>query len=327
MKLTYENIKSAVCGAAKVWEEDGFTHFRRFTEEESECYGRYRQEGYKQRTYNSASIRLAFVTDSARIAFNYRFLTTPCRDLGCFDVAVNGALVHYTAVEKGVLEGSADIALGCGEKTVEIYFPWSKGMSLADVTLDDGATFAPKKRRLKMINFGDSITHGYVALNPSLSYANQLGVLLDADGMNKAIGGDRFFPELMECESGMTDPDIITVAYGINDWACHTRATVERRCRDFYFALSKKYPMAKIFAVSPIWSDRVNTPPEKFGDVLTAVDPIIRAATEDLANVTVIDGMTLAPNLGGFYTDGVHPNDLGMGVYARNLALAIKRYL
>ena len=148
MKLTYENIKSAVCGAAKVWEEDGFTHFRRFTEEESECYGRYRQDGYKQRTYNSASIRLAFVTDSARLAFNYRFLTTPCRDLGCFDVVVNGALVHYTAVEKGVLEGSADIALGSGEKTVEIYFPWSKGMSLADVTLDDGATFVPKKRSL-----------------------------------------------------------------------------------------------------------------------------------------------------------------------------------
>ena len=69
-----------------------------------------------------------------------------------------------------------------------------------------------------MIMFGDSITHGYDALNPSFSYANRLADLLNADFVNKGIGGERFFPTLAQLKDDI-EPDYITVAYGTNDWA------------------------------------------------------------------------------------------------------------
>ena len=80
--------------------------------------------------------------------------------------------------------------------------------------LDDGATIEGLYRKYKMISFGDSITHGYDAIYPSLSYASQLAQNLDAEQLNKGIGGDIFFPALLD-EKDAFEPDFITVAYGI----------------------------------------------------------------------------------------------------------------
>ena len=327
MKLTLDMIRSATVGAAQIFEDGGDIIFRRFSDSETDYYRIYRDEVFAKKTYTTAGVRLAFTTDSNKLAFDYKLAELPWRPFGGFDVTADGVLIAHAGIEKGSGEGHMEADLGDGEKTVEIYFSWSKGMSLSDVTLDDGASFAPKKRALTMINYGDSITHGYDALHPSLSYASQLGLLLDADAVNKAIGGDRFFPELLELDNGMENPDIVTVAYGINDWNRHTRATLERRSRDFYTALSRKFPKAKIFAITPIWCQSAATPSKKFGDTAYAVDPLIREVTAGLANVTVIDGMKLTAHLPEFYTDGLHPNDVGMCIYARNLAREIGKYL
>jgi len=328
MKLTFDQICSATVGAAKIYEEKGDIIFRRFTDKESDYYRIYRDEVYMRKTYTTAGVRLAFVTDSKKLSFDYKLEHLPHRPFGGFDVTVNGVLTSHAGIEKGSGEGHMETELGEGEKCVEIYFSWSKGMSLSEVSLDDGATFEPHKRKYTMINYGDSITHGYDSLHPSLSYASQLGQLLCADAVNKAIGGDRFFPELLEVDNGIENPDIVTVAYGTNDWKHHTRATVEKRSRDFYTSLSKKYPSAKIFAITPIC--RVNSgavDAEKFGEPLSVVDGILRNSAKGLKNITVINGMMLTPRLPEFYTDGLHPNDLGMCVYARELAREIGKYL
>ncbi len=327
MKLTLDMIRSATVGAAKIYEENGDVIFRRFTDKESDYYRIYRDEVYMRKTYTTAGIRLAFVTDSKALSFGYKLEQLPHRPFGGFDVTVDGVLTAHAEIEKGSGDGYMEVDLGDGEKTVEIYFSWSKGMSLSDVTVDDGASFTPKKRTYTMINYGDSITHGYDAGHPSLSYASQLALLLDADASIKAIGGDRFFPEILEIDNGIENPDIITVAYGTNDWCCHTKATLERRSRDFYTALSRKYPNAKIFAITPIWRNGANGISKKYGEPLYDVDALIRNVTAGLDNITVIDGMKLTPHLLEFYTDGLHPNDLGMCVYARELAREIGKYL
>jgi len=327
MKLTLNQIKSATIGTAQIFEENGDIIFRRFTDKETDYYRIYRDEVFANKTYTTAGVRLAFVTDSKKLSFEYKLKQLPHRPFGGFDIAVNGTLTAHAGIEKGSGEGHMDVALGDGSKCVEIYFSWSKGMSLSDVTLDDGASFEPHKRKLTMINYGDSITHGYDSLHPSLSYASQLGQLLSADAINKAIGGDRFFPEILELDNGVEAPDIITVAYGTNDWCHHTKATLEHRSRDFYRALSKKYPNAKIFAITPIWRNNGHEISKKFGEPCTVVDGLIREVCEGLPNVTVIDGWGLTPHLIEFYTDGLHPNDLGMCVYARELAREIVKYL
>lgn len=325
MYLGIEMLANITCGAVEIVETERGYEFRRFTEEQTKYYAIYRNEDYAKKTLTAAGVRLAFRTDSENLSFKCDIKHVPGGGFGYFDICVNGAIVDHYGVESGEGVIRAETALGDGMKTVEVYLPWSKHVALSDVELDDGAAVIPVKRSLTAVNYGDSITHGYYSKYPSLSYASQLASLLDADSLNKAIGGDRFFPELLELPEDI-DPDIVTVAYGTNDWSHHSRATLVRRSRDFYVRLSQKYPRAKIFAISPIWRSLVSKD-GKFDGPCTDVYGIISDNCADLVNVTVIDGWNLTEHIAPFYTDGLHPNDLGMGVYARNLYAEIKKYL
>ncbi len=330
MKLTLEQIKKITFGAVDVIETPlGFT-FKRFTEKQAEYYAIYRDNSYKLKCNSAAGIRLCFLTDSNKFGLDYfvRVSECPTRGITRFDLYVDGVLCENF----GIIEGNADkhfeYDLGDGVKTVELYLPWTKMVYLSNITLDDGASFAPQKRVRTMLSYGDSITHGYFAYHPSLSYASKLARALDANQYNKAIGGDRFFPELLELDEPV-NPDIITVAYGTNDWSLHTRATVQKRSRAFLEALSSKFPAAKIFVITPIWRECKSEPKfmDKFGGYLNEVHAVIEGNCKDLANVTVIDGMKLVPHDQHFFDDGLHPNDLGMCVCAHNLYLEIEKHL
>ena len=74
------------------------------------------------------------------------------------------------------------------------------GVVLQEVSLADGSTLTPVRRAKKLLCFGDSITHGYDAVYPSRSYTSRLSQMLGADAHNRAIGGDTFFPELLELD-------------------------------------------------------------------------------------------------------------------------------
>ena len=62
----------------------------------------------------------------------------------------------------------------------------------------------------------------------------------DLDAAGVVIGGEKFRPELLIEKNG--SPDYITVAYGINDWACFERDFVDKRSREFYERVSALYP-------------------------------------------------------------------------------------
>ena len=62
-----------------------------------------------------------------------------------------------------------------------------------------------------MLMLGDSITHGYDAISPSNSYASLVADMLDANAINKGIGGEVFWPQFAAMLDNIT-PEIITVA-------------------------------------------------------------------------------------------------------------------
>ncbi|MBE6613617.1 MAG: SGNH/GDSL hydrolase family protein, partial [Ruminococcaceae bacterium] len=157
-------------------------------------------------------------------------------------------------------------------------------------------------------------------------YANRLARMLSADVYNRAIGGDTFFTALLEAEE-VCRPDIVTVAYGTNDWWKHNPVKFAKECGEFYRKLSEKFPAAKIFAVTPIWRSNfdMETP---FGAPTYETEAVIRRCTQNLPNVTVIPGWNLVPHHEGFMADkSLHPNDLGFAEYARNLYEAMKKFL
>ena len=195
--------------------------------------------------------------------------------------------------------------------------------NIESLSLDDGASFSPVKRPYKMLCFGDSITHGYDAINPSFSYANRLADALCADHINKGIGGEVFFPTLAELKDDIT-PHVITVAYGTNDWSKNTLTVFDRNSALFYEKLSKSYPEAKIFALAPIWRINCETRMTEVGD-FRYVAKKLREIASTLRNVTFIDCFDFVPhNESCYVADVLHPNDAGFYHYATNLYAKIK---
>jgi hypothetical protein len=334
MYLTFEQIKEITKGVVRIAEESGAYRFCRFTEAQAEVYKRAAEIDpdkmhFYTKTYATSGVRLAFRTDSRRLRFEFEILPGgSSRTYAGFDLYQDGLMTGHTNVNcSHVKSGCIDFSLLEGEKTVELCLPWSAVTLLKNVELDDGATVKAASRERKMICFGDSITQGYDAMFPSMSYACRIARLLNADEINKGIGGEIFNPPLA-AEPDAIEPDLITVAYGTNDWSKCTRDELFQNAKAFYTHLSGLYPNAKIFAITPICrlsGGRTNTP---FGSPCTNVDAVIGEAIQGLANVTHINGWKLTPGVKDFYADQwLHPNDLGFGVYASNLYRELIKYL
>lgn len=331
MILTVDEIRSIACGVVRVEEEQGLIRFYRFTEAQSQAYSAAGKMDFYKKTYASAGVRLAFVGNTEHLSFAFEPHMASSRKWFSVDVRVNDRIAAHREYNRDddPVNFRFETTFKAGEKKIELYLPFSVRMDLRDLTVDDGATIVPFKRAHTMYEFGDSITHGYDGHYPSLSYANRLAALLDADSVNKGIGGDIFFPALLD-EGGdaFNTPDYITVAYGVNDWATCEREIIEKNCRAFYKALSQRYPKAKIFAVTPIWCGRADRPTEKFGAPLREMDRLIGNCVADLPNVTLICGDTLIPHSPDFFAeDRLHPNDLGFCLYGANLREEIGKHL
>jgi len=326
MKLTVDQIKDVARGAVRVEENDGKICLYRFTKEQEELYRTYNADFYKK-SFATSGIVLEFITDSKVLKLDVEVNSGSSRKF--FEHSIFVDQKKYATL--GCRESNCGVFGGCwtlpnGEKTVKIYFPWSTTSRIIGFELDDGASIVPVKREKKMIMFGDSITHGYDAMSPENSYAARLTEELNVESVNKGIGAERFFPSLAELRDPI-DPDYITVAYGTNDWSKGDKEAFETKCKDFYSALSKNYPNAKIFAITPIW--RKNYP--NVSNAIGTLDDIaayIEKVVAELPNVTVIKGINFIPWDAKYYSpDVLHPNDNGFAHYAENLAAELKKYI
>lgn len=343
MKLNIDRIRSVTLGAARIVEESGKPHFFRFTPAEDALYiARDASLGtaYHDRSLCTAGVKLLFKTDSQAMTLSAEVAKRSSRTFFAFDVTVNGAYLGslanfnerampagYTSAQMPFTLGRHEKAfsLGEGEKTVAVYFPWSVEVTDFALTLDDGARITPVKPARKLLVYGDSITQGYDALRPMNRYSARLAEALDAEECNKAIGGEIFFPALAAQKADFT-PDIITVAYGTNDWTNTNGASFLAAARAFFGALCENYPAARIFAITPIYrKDMVASKP--FGAFSTVAERL-REATASYPAITVIDGMELVPHKHTLYADlRLHPTDAGFDHYAQNLIAEIRKHL
>lgn len=335
MRLTADQIKELVTGAARIEDENGAVRPYRFTKEQSELY-RQRKESYYVRSISTAGIRLCFETDSKSLYLKLRFETGSSRQYFSVDVFADGKPVDFWDNFSGVelpqeyikVELPRDrcdntFALGEGVKTVTVYLPWTFGVAIEAMELDDGAYAKPVKPQKKLLVYGDSITQGYDALRSSNRYAAKLADWLGAEEFNKAIGGEQFFPELAKLRDPI-QPDYITVAYGTNDWNRVDAETFEKNCGEFYANLRKSYPGVKIFAITPIWR-KVTEEVKKVG-VFDDLERLIRKAVAGLEDVVVLSGKDFVPKDINFFADlRLHPNDEGFAHYAENLYAALKK--
>ena len=323
MKLSLEQLTSIACGIDRTERtEDGVQLFR-MTEAQKGYYLHYNNIEKANKTDSTSGVKLAFYTNSESVKFSARFTEGSSRAYAYFDIYENGAMIAHCGSDKEN-EVSVETKLLAGQSLVEIYFPWSKGVILTSFELDDGATLEPHIRPRKLVAYGDSITHGYDAIYPSLSYINRLGNLLDADVYNRGIGGDVFAPELVKRDN-VQNPDYVTIAYGTNDWSMCTIEQFEKNCRGFFKAVHEKYPTSQVIAIAPIWrgdSERETAMKRPIFDVYK----LFCEYTKEYDHFTVVDGWNLIPHLSAFFHDQIlHPNDQGFSLYAENLYKAIMK--
>ena len=328
MYLTTEQIRSIAIGATAADERDGLLLLCRFTPEQRALY-RETSDDFYMKSHSTAGVRLEFDTDSERLELAVAVspgssrLKTSVHSVFVDDERIGELPVSLELDQKDVPYSGA-FALGKGTKRVKIVFPWSMSSRIASLSLDDGATVTPVAKDRRMIIFGDSITQGYDASKPEKSYASILADALNANAVNKGIGGEKFFPELATLADDF-DPDIITVAYGTNDWSKREKDELDELCAAFYQNLAKTYPHAKIFAIAPLWRPDIFTKGKDYP--LTHVAEYLREVAVGIPNMTVIDAMDFIPHDDVCFSDNVHPNDEGFVHYATHLLKALEEQL
>ena len=326
MILNAEQLAQAMHGWVDKEEIDGYTAFFRFTKKQRDYYA---TTVFASKEKATAGQYLEFFTDASAVRFEYKVSKASSQSFYYIDYYVNGTMVSsigknsYDGEDAGLFE----ISLPEGENAVKIYFPNLNALAVRNVELENAATFRSVRKKINYVAYGDSITHGYNAVTPSLSYMNLVAAELDAEGYNLGIGGEIFEPQMLD-EKYPVKADVVTVAYGTNDWSHTEPADDEIRRRKFFEGLLKIHKGAKIFVLLPIWRGNGGEERIKPYGTLNDYRDMFRKELEQYPEITVIEGIHLVPNHPNFYAaDVLHPNALGFTQYAKNLLKEMKKHM
>ena len=332
MQLNTETLKNLLKGAISVQSEGEWLCLFRFTEKQSKYYFEKTPDTLYPKTLASAGMKMDLVTDADEISFDFRVFAASSRTFYSVDLYVDGVFCDelYIMNYQNKKSGTVSFALPEGTHRVTVYLPNLMRMDIKNVCLA-GASFAdPVSSKMKILCLGDSITQGYDAYHSSLSYVNRLSQTLDAEILNQAIGAEIFDEKILDEELPF-DPDLITIAYGTNDWAIlESKKQFLDGAQSFFKRIKSIYPDKKIAYVSPIWRGDYQKP---FGTQETAVGDFEESVQELRAlargnGLFVVDGLPLTPHHSDFFADQfLHPNDLGFGFYAENLLRELQKLI
>ena len=328
MILNLNDIKKITFGAEKIVEnEKGFAFFR-MNEKEEEVYqtGLYTSlPGYYQKSLAASGVKFDFYTDAGFISFDYTAEKMTSLTACFFDVYCNKVLYASVGFDKedNIIADKFNLELPQGEKRITVYFPNVFSVCIKNIKLENASVLKPVSFKQKMLVYGDSITQGFSSVNPSMSYANRLAFDLDCDCINKAVGGGIFEERLVDAAT-VYEPEIITVAYGTNDWNATSKTRFESNCEAFIKGISGKFKNSKIFIITPLW--RLDYKDEKELGNFEDVSVYIKTVAKTLDNVYIIDAWNILPHSESFFADRMlHPSDVGHIIMAKKLVEIIKR--
>jgi lysophospholipase L1-like esterase len=239
-----------------------------------------------------------------------------------FDLYVDGA--YQSAVRLG--SGNLTFTIPNPDHQwvhVKIYFPLYKPLCIRNVSINGEWRPASEKRPV-LYAFGDSITQGFISGRPSFCYVAQLAELLGVDAVNQGIGGAMYDPHILDDYENLATPDLITIAYGTNDWRNNPDFDdITARVTGFYERLSQLYPDVPTYVLTPIWRDDLaDTMPS---GTFSGVIELIRQTADAYPQIRLIDGLAVSPHNPTCFADGfLHPNIMGFSYMAPRLYKAMQ---
>jgi hypothetical protein len=234
------------------------------------------------------------------------------------DLVIDGKLIETRKIKKGQIQFDFDNPNN-EEKTVKIYFPTIESIAIKDLEIEGETKELPIIGR--MLCLGDSITQGMISGAPSFSYVALLAEYLGYDALNQGVGGYTFQKDSLLGLQALPAPEIITVAYGTNDWTNKPDpAQIQEDIREYISELTNIFPNTPIYMITPIWRADIE---DEFpcGIPLMAVSEFILEEAKQYRNVSIIDGMSMVNHETSLYADTfLHPNMRGFAMMAGRIA-------
>ncbi len=311
--------------------EDGVMPLR-FTQKQLDVYGA--KAIFQIRSHCPAGVYLDFYTDASFVEMEFviesnirNWMTMDIHVDGCFVDSWRTALDDHKSHERMICHfplGHSDL------RRVSIYLSQYVQLKIVDIRFSEGAVVESVPRYDKnLLCLGDSITQGAEAIHPSSSYPVLLSQYLDMNLLNQGVGGYYFDADSLD-EHLPYKPDLITVAYGTNDWGLSgSLAEFHDKCASYFAKLHAIYPFVPKFVITPLWRSDVST--DRNAGTLFDIIHTIRGIAGATPNVTLINGMELVPHLGKFFgpqeVTKLHPNDEGFARMAMQLAKRIMAHV
>ncbi len=317
MNLSNEQIINVVNGATRIETNELGVEFHRFSRTQESYFYQYHPLYCKESFFNyyfgkicrtSGGISLDFVTDAKIIKYSFGKIEYPCdAKPGWFDLYIDGIYTKSFTAEVNV-EYIADGK----EHEYAFYFPVYNFAIVSGIELDGASVFKPIKKEVKILFFGDSITHGGNAEHPSNTYVNRVARQLNVGIINQGQSGFVYDENVVE---NVCNPEIIVTAYGINDVFRKTTDMLYDDTSKFLKKVRKLYPNSKIVSILPLWT-KWDGEDKNFKKEEKAQ---LKKAYDEFSDV-VINGHELVPNETKYFQDeAVHPNDEGFEYYANFL--------
>ena len=336
MMTQINQIKEITLGALRVYEKDGYVCFSRFSEKQEQDLWDY---GCGTKIFGTSNIRLEFWTKGGEISFDYEITPGTVREYYSVDLKVDGVYRYGVCKNTNKDKDTFAFAVPLSEelKRVTVYFPATACLKLKNLSLPKD--FKPHNRTLKILTLGDSLVQGYHPNHFCNTYMNIVADELYANIINQAVGGDCFRRENVYIADGF-EPDFITVAYGINDWASYRLGNGEE-AHAYLEALTTLYPDKRIFFTLPLDNKYIEeniknediikqdiAENKKRVSTLEEVRQILANVAKDFPTVTCINAKDFVPCWEDcYFADKVHFTDLGNVFYAIGYTKEIKKYI
>ncbi len=281
--------------------------------------------------WDAPGARIRFQTDAPRVAARLFFngLHTDTQDSsGVGAWFVDGRLAGSWG-QNAAPNSELSVALQQQEKPVshlyEVVLPYGQSVDFRGLSLE-GATLlqsAPPRPKIRFIAYGDSITHGFWASDPTKTYPFLVGQKNGWEVENMGFGGRPTTPDDASTIAALR-PDVVSVLMGYNDQFHRTPDEYGAQLKATLQALRAGLPHTPIYVLTLLWSS--NPYPTKYSLPIEDYRKAARAAFAQVkdANFHLVEGETLIPGNAKFFREGIHPTDEGFALMAQQLAPQLK---
>lgn len=312
MIIMEKTIDKYFYGYIDAFQKEDYFCFYRFSEKQRDFYQNLSAFFGSRSRFQSGVYILA--EECSEISFDFKVFENSSENIR-FDIVIDDE-------EESVIFDSEEGSFSkkFSKSRVMLYLPYYAEIGLKNIYIDGKAE---EKNFGKLLCFGDSITQGFFSDKSSNGFPQIIGRSLGLEAYNFGIGGVCLKSGIMGDIELLPKPEIITFAYGTNDWNFENPFEEEM---DYIFdVISKKFPGVPVFVILP--AARKTQDDVKVSGTLEDVRKIIEEKAKTYDNFYVLGCGRKIQSERDLSSDGIHPHTEGMDFYADMILDEIKSVL